>query len=128
MKSMFYTMLQSMLKLDWKESLKTFWMAIRGISRAVWNSIFNRREALKLSALRLGVCLACPFYDSKWKTCGTPGEVQPAITGPDGTCYPPMKIGCWCYLPLATRDPKKDCYARMNDLDIGWPDEIRPKK
>lgn len=124
MKSMLYTMLMSILKLDWRDVLKTFWMACRGIVRAFW----NRKKTVHLAALRLGVCDTCVFFDRKWRTCGTPGEVSQAVTLEDGTCIPPAKIGCWCFLPLAVKDPKKDCYARMNDLTVGWPDALRPEK
>lgn len=121
---MLYALVQSSIKLDWQDALRDFWMASRGIVRA----FVHRKQTVHLAPLRLGCCESCPFFDPRWRTCGTPGEVQPEVTLEDGTNFPPTKIGCWCYLPLATLDPKKDCYARMNDLDIGWPDELRPNK
>lgn len=122
MKSILFSLVQSVIHLDWRDALQTFWMAIRGIFRA----IRYRKKTVQLAALRLGWCESCPFYDNKWRTCGTPGEVQPAITVGE-VYFPAKKIGCWCYLPLAVKDPKKDCYARSNELDVGWPDALRPK-
>jgi hypothetical protein len=72
-------------------------------------------------------CGKCEFYDEKWQTCGTPGET---IEDPSRR----LKLGCWCYLPVATRDPEKDCWACANGIvrtdgsKVGWPDALRPRQ
>lgn len=124
MTSMLFALAQSSIHLDWRDALRDFWTAGRGIVRA----LVNCKKTVHLAALRLGYCESCPFFDRRWRTCGTPGEVHEARTLEDQTHHPATKIGCWCWLPLAVKDPKKDCYARANDLDIGWPDELRPVK
>lgn len=116
-KSILFSLLMTALVLDWRDALADIWRAAWAIVRSLWASrqAPNRERAI----LRLAHCHNCPFYDAPWQTCGTPGEMHDIDTR--------MKIGCWCYLPLATFDPTKDCYARANGLDVGWPDVLRPK-
>lgn len=123
LKSILYSLFQTLLRLDIRDSIPGMFTAAHGIVRALWHD----GEHPELKALRDLTCQRCPMYSEKWETCGVPGEVQEEITAPDGFYYRPKKIGCWCYLPLANNDPEKDCWARAKGLEVGWPDELRPK-
>ncbi len=122
MKSILFSLLQHFWHLSLFDALTDTFSAIRGIARALRPHSGDQKI---ISALRTLHCEKCEFYDAKWKTCGTPGETM----GEPLTA--PIKIGCWCYLPLANKDPKKDCWARFHDLrnddgPVGWPDVLRP--
>lgn len=124
--SISHSLYQTLRHLELRDAIPDIFRAARGIVRAL---LSRSQPARDLAALRQSHCESCVFYDSKWKTCGTPGEIQEAITTDDGTYFPPTKLGCWCYLPLANRDPKKDCWARFKGLDhVGWPDVLRPSQ
>lgn len=126
LKSILYSLLQTLVHLEIRDSIPELWFAAKGICRAL--TAFRIEDRLR-AGFRSEICEKCVFYDQHWKTCGTPGEVQEAITDGDGIYFPPTKIGCWCYLPLANRDPEKDCWARAKGLDhVGWPDALRPQK
>ena len=122
MKSILFSLYQHFRTLNIEDAMFETFRALRGLIRALFTPV---GDATVIAALRTAHCEKCPFYDSKWKTCGTPGETV-------GFHPTRIKVGCWCYLPLANRDPKKDCYARANDLhgpddeQVGWPDALRP--
>lgn len=125
MKSILFSLWMTIVHLDWRDALMEIWRAARGIVRAI--IAFHHQPNRNLAASRNAQCPRCPFYDTKWQTCGTPGEVHQRIFATAHTEYfAARKIGCWCWLPLANFDPQKDCYARANDLDVGWPDALRP--
>lgn len=122
-KSILFSLYQHFRTLKLRDAVTDTLRAMLGLVRALFTPT---GDATVVAALRLSYCEKCPFFDSKWKTCGTPGEV---VQGDDGA----FKIGCWCYLPLASRDPKKDCWARFHDIKdngevVGWPDVLRPEK
>lgn len=122
MKSILFSLFQHFKTLDFKDAVSDTFRAMIGIVRALGS---RSGDATLMAAVRTHVCERCEFYDPKWKTCGTPGDTMEA-KGIE------LKIGCWCYLPLANRDPLKDCYARANDIidehgqTVGWPDALRP--
>lgn len=68
-------------------------------------------------------CKECSLYNAKLGTCGSPGESYY-----DHETKRLESLGCWCILTFAARLPKKDCWARMNKMDFGWPKNLRPKK
>lgn len=117
MKSILFSILQHFWTLKFGDAISDVFGASRGIMRAL---LSRSKDAKILGHLRTAHCEKCDFFDVKWKTCGTPGDTmsKPGVR---------MKVGCWCYLPLANRDPEKDCWARANDLDVGWPEVLRPK-
>lgn len=119
--SIAHSFLQHLLKLHLRDAVTNIWFAARGILRALW-ALAGPRDGLDTTHLRDQHCQDCPMFDERWKTCGTPGDLAGVA--------PPIKLGCWCYLPLANRDPKKDCWARAHELNTvaGWPDELRPTK
>lgn len=125
MKSILFSLFQHFWTLSFGDAIADAFGAVRGVIRAL---LSRSKDARTLGRIRTDACEKCEFYDAKWKTCGTPGETMGA---PEGVR---MKIGCWCYLPLANRDPEKDCWARSNIIHspdgspVGWPDVLRPPK
>lgn len=125
MKSVLFSLFQHFRTLSLWDALLDTVSATRGVVRALFS--FSK-DSKALSAARMQSCEKCEFFDETWQTCGTPGET---IGKPIGE---KIKVGCWCYLPLATRDPKKDCWARMDEIvredgsAVGWPDDLRPKQ
>lgn len=125
MKSILFSFFQHFWTLSLSDALLDTFAGLRGIIRALRA---RRAHDKMVGELRTAICEKCDFYDAKWKTCGTPGETMGEPLGIK------LKVGCWCYLPLANRDPEKDCYARTNDLHapdgspVGWPDILRPQK
>lgn len=73
--------------------------------------------------LRIEACSKCPLYFSPLGTCGEPGDIY---TNPH--TGRPESFGCWCVVDFANRFHSKDCWGRVNGLNYGWPDEIRPAK
>lgn len=71
---------------------------------------------------RMHACNGCSLYSKHYETCGTPGE-----SFEDPATEKLESLGCWCIMREAARLPKKDCWARARGLDIGWPDNLRPK-
>lgn len=126
MKSILFSLYQHFRTLPFKDALLDTITASRGVVRAL---IFGRsKDAKVLGQARMGHCEKCEFFDETWQTCGTPGDTMEVPKSKR------IKIGCWCYLPLATRDPDKDCWARMDELirpedgsAVGWPEELRPQ-
>lgn len=123
-KSILFSLYQHFRTLPLFDAIHDVVLAVRGVIRALFS---RSKDAKVLSDARMAVCEKCEFFDETWQTCGTPGET---IGGP--LDMPPLKVGCWCYLPLASRDSEKDCWARMDDIVredgsmVGWPDELRP--
>lgn len=113
--SISHSFLKVLTHIPWLDIPGDLWRASKGIVRALWHD----GEHPELKALRDLHCRRCPMYCEKWQTCGEPGDMDEETA---------MKIGCWCYLPLANNDPGKDCWARASGLEnVGWPDELRPK-
>ena len=77
---------------------------------------YESRAVNQLATARLRVCGECPFFNSRYQTCGTPGQLHPTDDGL-------IQVGCWCFLPLAALDPEKACWAREAGLGVGWPEE-----
>lgn len=125
MKSILFSLYQHFRTLPFRDAVADTFYALRGIIRALRKQTGDQKV---ITELRNDSCPKCPFYDAKWKTCGTPGETMRGHA--DGPFADSMKIGCWCYLPLANRDPKKDCWSRahgiIDGVPIGWPDALRP--
>lgn len=117
MKSILFSLFQHFWTLSFGDAIADSFGAVRGIVRAL---LSRSADAKALGQLRTDHCGQCDFFDTKWKTCGTPGETMGKPLNVR------IKIGCWCYLPLANRDPQKDCWARANELSVGWPDALRP--
>lgn len=124
MKSILFALYQHFRTLPFKDALLDVLSAVRGVIRALFSV---SKDSKVLSAARMAECEECEFFDETWRTCGTPGETMQNDVGDE------IKIGCWCYLPLATRDKKKDCWARMDELVrpedksiVGWSDKLRP--
>lgn len=53
---------------------------------------------------RIRTCLRCPIYSRSKKTCG------------DGS----DSLGCLCWVPIKAGNPNASCWARENNLDLGW--------
>lgn len=125
MKSIIFSLFQHFRTLKFTDAISDTFSAARGILRALMS---RSKDDRILGAARTVHCEKCDFYDETWKTCGTPGETMGRPYGVR------IKVGCWCYLPLANRDPQKDCYAKTHQLHsadgekVGWPDELRPKQ
>lgn len=66
-------------------------------------------------------CSRCDLFHVPRGTCGVPGDVF--LDPQTGKI---RSFGCWCHLESANRILGKDCWARFNGLDFGWPDAIRP--
>lgn len=79
------------------------------------------RENQSLWRSRLRWCMKCPFFDSRLLTCGTPGETMDLVETNQQSRREP--VGCWCWMPLAAKDPKKECWAALNNIG-GWPAEL----
>ena len=113
--------------------ISAFWMAVRLDFRECLSkySIFGR-NILNLCAgieaedstiqSRNLECHRCDIYHAKLGTCGIPGDVF--LDPQTGKI---QSFGCWCHVESANRIEAKDCWARANGLDLGWPDAIRPR-
>jgi len=125
MKSILFSLYQHFKTLSFWDAFLDVLSAMKGVIRALFSV---SKDSKVLSGARMTVCEECEFFDETWQTCGTPGET---MGEPESRR---LKIGCWCYLPLATRDAKKDCWARMDEIErpdgtpVGWPDGLRPTK
>lgn len=71
---------------------------------------------------RLAHCEKCDLFNKTLSTCGTPGE---SYFNHETQSFD--SLGCWCKMREAARLPKKDCWARANGMDFGWPKNLRPK-
>ena len=90
---------------------------------SVWSALTARRRygsqtVERLVSSRLEVCRRCPIYDSALQTCGTPGSI-------DRLAEPPIQVGCWCFLPVAARDPEKACWLTAVGAPEGWEENWR---
>lgn len=119
---MLISFLAIVAKLEARDAFPKLCTAIKLVFQASLPRCFGLRAAPEIYQSRMDSCRACSLYYEKRQSCGQPGE-----TFSDGDTERPQTLGCWCYLPLANRLQKKDCWARANDLDRGWPENLRPK-
>lgn len=93
-----------------------------GFARSVLCGMFGFRRATdRIKNNRDRSCSNCQMFYAPLGTCGVPGDtfVSPVSGNRES-------FGCWCVTKLANRYSDKDCWARVNDLDIGWSDAERP--
>jgi len=69
---------------------------------------------------RLKSCLTCKMMDKSYMSCGNPTEFYVDAKGTK------RSLGCHCFLPLAVRLSKHDCWARAHGFDWGWKNFLRP--
>jgi hypothetical protein len=116
MQTMLFAATAMLFNLDPVESIPRIFRA--GLMLVRW--CFGRRD-IALGEQRLAACAKCAMFDPERHSCG---HIPETMEDPGtGRLVP---LGCWCYLPVAAQIPSKDCWARANDLEEGWPDELRP--
>lgn len=119
MKTMCIGLFYMALKLNWRDSVPRIfyaaWMLVR------WSSQPNVHAFTHLKKRRMDHCRSCPFFEPKLQSCG---HIPETTFDTDTTRVVPL--GCWCYLPIAASIPEKDCWARAHNIDVGWPDHLRP--
>lgn len=71
-------------------------------------------QVSRLRSSRLSICRQCPLFDESADTCGIPGQLFTDETGEK------RPLGCWCYLPIATMMPSKECWLVVNSYGTGW--------
>jgi hypothetical protein len=93
--------------MPWPEATGYVLGGIRGLCLLIGTEKASRDRYL----WRRSRCLACPIYDLRLKTCGTPGVVDAYGN----------TVGCWCYIPNVAKFSEKKCWM------IEVQDERAPK-
>lgn len=99
-----------------RDAIPRLWFAALLICK-----FFLLRRDTVLGGKRSECCGGCPMFHAEHQTCGVIGDlwIDPELNRE-------VPFGCWCFLPAATQIPSKDCWARAQGLEIGWPDKLRP--
>lgn len=92
--------------------------------RAGWIILFElrllrsvKRATPEIRARRLETCRACPIFVKRFSRCGF-------IHATDNQTGQTVILGCGCWMKIKSSVADSTCFARDNDLLIGWPDEI----
>lgn len=74
----------------------------------------SKKKREEFYSVRRPICEVCPLFNHEDQTCGTIGSFARSNDHL-------IKIGCWCYLPVAARIPSKKCWKSEHGLIGGWP-------
>lgn len=71
------------------------------VTAMIWKNdgIVAKKEWIK----RMRVCLKCPLYNYKFKTCGTYGILD----------YDGKQMGCLCYMPFKNTFSESICWLEL---------------
>jgi hypothetical protein len=95
----------------------------RSVLRGAWEAFkASLHRESDLSRARMASCRGCEMMDEEYQSCGNPREFYVDAKGTN------KSLGCHCFLPLATKLPSHNCWARFHKLEFGWPDALCPNK